>query len=207
MLERNKCMLLKNLFDPELVNKLDAYNKERDIAISQFHALWENPEFDHEKAHLSLSSYLSSLFTQHKIVEIDTTKSALNNIIHWSSSKFNEYKKSEFVKLVLSKQQRKNSLYTSHTFTSGSYGAGATGNAQSNYRTKGTCGEYVVIAYGLNTYIFDGKTLFGFRSNSEFVAKTSFSLSAAEFKDKLSDASKEFDNLWPVKDIDSKFKD
>jgi hypothetical protein len=201
----NKLLLLRDLRNHESVDKFDAYNKQRDDAMVDFQVLWHNPELEYEEAHLSISDYLLSLFNSHEVVEIKATKKDLNKIINWSSSKFNEYKKSEFVEIALREHARNNIKYTSQPFTSGSYGAGATGNARSNYGIKGTGGEYVIIAYGLNTYIFDGNTVHSFASNSEFVPKPSLSPSCVEFKNKLSEASKEFDTLWPVKDLDSDF--
>lgn len=198
-------MLLSGLFDPELVDKLDAYNKQRDIAISDFKATWKNSAFELEEAHTSLSDQLSLLLAENKVIEIAPTKSALNKVIKWSSSKFNEYKKCEFIETVMEELTRKSPKYTSRHFTSGSYGAGSTGNARSNYGIKGTGGDYEVITYGLNTYIVHGETVISFLSNGEFVSKASLSPSCVEFKRKLAAASKTFDNLWPVKCLDSEF--
>lgn len=202
-------MLLENFlsehFDFSLLNKLEAYNQQRDIAISEFLSVWENSEFEEEEAHLCLSARLSSLLADNNVIEIKATKNALNKVINWSSSKFNAYKKSEFIEIVLRQQARDTSRYTSSEYTAGSYGAGATGNARSNYGTKGTGGEYLLVEYGLNTYIFNGINVFSFTSNSEFIAKHSLSPKSIEFKNKLSTASEAFDNLWPIKDLNSEF--
>ena len=198
-------MLLNNLFDPRLVSKLDAYNEKRDVATRDFKAKWKNPTFELEEKHLSLSDLLSSLLSANKVVDIAPSKSALSKVIKWSSSKFNEYKKADFIELVMNELTRESPKYASRHFTSGSYGAGSTGNGRSNYGIKGTGGEYDVINYGFNTYIFAGDTVFNFVSNGEFIAKSSLSPSCIEYKSKLAAASKAFDSLWPAKNLDSEF--
>ncbi len=200
-------MLLKDLFDPELVSKLDDYNRRRNQAMTEFKVTWKNSEFESEERQLLLSNRLSSLFAEKTLIEISPVKSALSKVLKWSSSKFNEYKKSDVIELIMRDLSRENVKYASQHFTSGSYGAGATGNGRSNYGIKGAGGDYEVIAYDLNTYIFDGNQIISFASNRDFVAKTSLSPSSIKFKNKLSAASKSFDKKWPVKDLNSDFSD
>jgi len=197
----NESRLLDKLFDSEAVRQLDAYNAERNVAMKEFFMLWRNPDFEAEKAHLALSGHLVELFESYPTVALAPKRKDINAAIKWSSSKFNEYTKSQFVEIVLKMISRESAAYASDLFTAGSYGAGGTGNASSNYEVKGAGGDYTLISYDHNTYIFDGNTVFNFTSNRPFVIKHALSESSCEFKSALSDARKAFDKKWPVKHL------
>lgn len=87
-----------------------------------------------------------------------STKSDLNRYIRWSSSRYNQWKKSDFIDKIITLSKANVTHYDSGEVVAGSYGAGSVGHGNafgtSNYSTRGTGGSYRLISLDGFIYVF-----------------------------------------------------
>ncbi len=133
--------------DDETEEVLDKHDQERSQRLYAVKTKWSAWLIKNELAikYDNIARKLNKVLTDSPIT-ITSTLKAISHHISWSSSKFNEYKKSEVVKSIQAQVTSHNESFICYpAFTSGSFSAGSKGCG--NAMAKGVGGTYYVIMY------------------------------------------------------------
>ncbi|MDI4652622.1 MULTISPECIES: hypothetical protein [Pseudoalteromonas] len=104
------------------------------------------------------ASFVNEVANKYEVLICTATKAKLNSIIRWSSSRFNQWKKPDFIDKIIMLTKSNVPHYDSGEVVAGSFGAGGVGHGgtfgTSNYATKGAGGTYRLICLNGFVYVF-----------------------------------------------------
>ncbi|RZD19647.1 hypothetical protein [Pseudoalteromonas sp. MEBiC 03485] len=104
------------------------------------------------------ATFVNKVAKKSEVLLCRAIKSELNPLIRWSTSRFNEWKKSDFIDKVITLTKTNASHYDSGEVVAGSFGAGSVGHGgafgTSNYATKGAGGTYRIVCLDGYVYVF-----------------------------------------------------